>query len=210
MDGLLLNTEDLYESVGRALMLRRGKDYRDEVRQQMIGLPAPQALELLIQAEGLDTTWQELEKEFMQHFEAVLEQSLALMPGVEQWMQQVDELRLPRCVATSSNREFAERALRQVGILDRMDFVITAEEVERGKPHPDIYHEAAKRMGVSTAQMLVLEDSQNGTKAGVQSGAIVVSVPNQHTKNGNFEGAIMIVRSLLDERLVNWFEESKD
>lgn len=201
MDGLLLNTEDLYGEVGEILMQRRGKVYREEVRRRMIGLPAPQAFGVLIEAEDLNETWQELQKETDEVFEELLPTRLALMPGAEEVLRKVESLGLPRCVATSSTRHFATKVLSQVEVLNRLDFLLTAADVPRGKPHPDIYQEAARRMGVAAEAMLVLEDSQTGTKAGVEANAYVVSVPNEHTQHGSFEGARWIAKGLSDTRL---------
>lgn len=203
MDGLLLNTEDLYEEVTLELLRRRGKGSRNDLRKRMIGLPAPKAYEVLIEGEGLKETWEELHLETMELFEKKLEKELKSMPGVKELLDVIENEGLPKCVATSSTRSFASKALEMVGILDRFDFILTAEEVGRGKPFPDIYIEAAQRMRTNTPNMLVLEDSENGTKAGVKAGAYVISVPNRHTKDGNFEGAREVVSSLLDERIKN-------
>ena len=202
MDGLLLNTEDLYNDVGEMLMERRGKVYRDSVRKRMIGLPAPQAFGVLIEAESLTETWEELHDETLEIFEAILPTRLALMPGAKELLQLVEALKIPRCVATSSSREFAEKALLQVGVLNHLEFVLTAADVPRGKPFPDIYEESAKRMRAEVSTMLVLEDSPNGTRAGVSAGAYVVSVPNEHTEGGDFTGAQWIANTLQDERLI--------
>jgi pseudouridine 5'-phosphatase len=206
MDGLMLNTEDLYEQVGHILMERRGKRYREEVRSQMIGLPAPQAFGVLIREEGMSETWQELQSETDAIFEGILPTQLAAMAGLNELMIHLDRLGLPRCVATSSTQSFARKALSIVGMLDRVDFVITAEDVSRGKPHPDIYLAAAQRMSVDVDKMLVLEDSPTGTKAGVSSGAYVVSVPNEHTKHGIFEGSQWIAETLCDQRIYRLLE----
>lgn len=201
MDGLLLNTEDLYEEVTKELLQRRGRTFKEEVRTKMIGLPAPKAYQVLIESESLEETWQELHEDTERIFEGILETKLQTLHGVEETLQAVKNKGLPRCVATSSTRAFALKALEIVGVLDKLDFVLTAEEVPRGKPFPDIYLEAAKRMGVETGKMLVLEDSQNGTKAGVTAGAYVISVPNRHTQKGDFQGARWIANSLLDEKI---------
>ena len=201
MDGLMLNTEDLYEQVGHILMQRRGKLYREVVRSQMIGLPAPQAFGVLIREENMAESWQELQKETDGIFEDMLPTQLAAMQGLSELMDYLDEIQLPRCVATSSTQSFAKKALTIVGMLDRVDFVITAQDVPQGKPHPDIYLAAARRMAVEVERMLVLEDSPTGTKAGVSAGAYVVSVPNEHTKNGRFEGCRWIADTLHDKRI---------
>lgn len=198
MDGLILNTEDLYELVCGILMQRRGKTYREEVRNQMIGLPAIKAFGVLIEAEGLSESWQELQQETDDVFETILDTHLGTMPGVDDIFREIDSLGLPRCVATSSTQSFARRVLGQTGILDQIDFLITAEDVRQGKPNPDIYIAAAQRLGIDVTTMLVLEDSQTGTKAGVDSGAYVISVPNKHTEHGSFVGAKLVANTLLD------------
>jgi HAD superfamily hydrolase (TIGR01509 family) len=204
MDGLLLNTEDLYQLVSQQLMARRGKAYREDVRKLMIGLPAPQAFGVLIEHENLNETWQALQSETDELFETLLDERLETMQGVERLLEAIEQRGLPKCVATSSTQHFAKRALGKVGILPRLDFVITAEEVGRGKPHPEIYLAAAARMGISPEHMLVLEDSDTGTRAGVAANAQVISVPNAHTQHGAFAGAQLIANSLHDERIYHW------
>ena len=201
MDGLLINTEDLYEEVTKEILSRRGKVFKEEVRRRMIGLPAPQAYQVLIQSESLQDSWEQLHEETEVLFEGILQTRLSRLEGVEQTLSQIQRKGLARCVATSSTKNFAHQALSIVGILDQVDFVVTAQDVTRGKPHPDNYIEAAKRMGVQGGNILVLEDSENGTKAAVSAGAYVISVPNQHTKRGDFTGAKWIVDSLLDAKL---------
>jgi len=209
MDGLILNTEDLYDQVGTILMERRGREYREEVRQQMIGLQAKHAFEILIREERLVETWQDLQKETDSIFEEILPHQLRAMPGLEEFLQEVDRLKLPKCVATSSTHAFARKALGQLNLLAAFDFVITAEDVEHGKPKPDIYLKAAAKMNSAVKDMLVLEDSPKGTAAGVSAGAYVVSVPNKHTKKGTFHGCQWIADTLRDSRLYELLQEAK-
>jgi HAD superfamily hydrolase (TIGR01509 family) len=209
MDGLLLNTEDLYQEVCQTLMARRGKKYDEEVRRKMIGLPAPLAFGVLIEHGGLTDSWQQLQEETDALFEGILEARLEPMPGVGRLMETIRTHGLPRCVATSSTTSFATKVLDQVGLLSQLDFLITAEEVGKGKPHPDIYLAAAQRMGVSPDAMLVLEDSETGTKAGVSAGANVISVPNEHTRHGRFEGARLIAETLQDARIYAWLSHGR-
>jgi len=197
----MLNTEDLYEQVGHILMQRRGKTYRDDVRKKMIGLPARYAFGVLIEEEGMSESWQELQQETDEIFDSILPTQLAAMPGLKELLDYLDDKGLRRCVATSSSQSFARKALTLVGMLDRVDFVITAEDVSQGKPHPEIYLAAAKKMSVPVEDMLVLEDSATGTLAGVSAGAYVVSVPNEHTQQACFEGSQWIAKTLRDKRI---------
>ncbi|MBX3420380.1 MAG: HAD family phosphatase [Pirellulaceae bacterium] len=202
MDGLLVNTEQLYTQVGHVLLERRGRRFTSQLKDAMTGLPSPQAFELMIQWESLSDTVETLEAESDALFAEILPQQLALLEGVHQLLDHVDRAGWPRCVATSSSPGFADSVLRLVSIRERFDFVITAHDVPRGKPHPDIYHAAAQRMGVPTEQMMVLEDSHHGCKAGVTAGACTIAVPGEHSCGHDFSGAHWRAPSLLDPTIV--------
>ena len=202
MDGLLINTEELYFDVFEELMQRRDQHYTDELRRAMMGLPAPQAFAMLIDKAGLKESADELEQECDEIFSGVLPDRLAVMPGVIELLTQLERRGLPHCVATSSRRSFADECLEAVGVLERFDFIVTAAEVARGKPHPDIYLEAARRMGVATSNMLVLEDSQNGARAGVAAGSCTIAVPGDHSRDHDFTGVFAVVGWLGDANVL--------
>lgn len=210
MDGLTLNTEDLFEEVGNILMARRGKLYREEVRNQMMGLPAPYAYRVLIEAEQLSETWEQLQKETDEIFIDLLPGRVKPMPGILDLLDRLDARGMPRCICTSSHAEFADRALTLAGVRDRIDFVLTPRDVERGKPAPDIYLKAAQRMQVAIDRVLVLEDSSVGTQAGVASGAYVISVPSRHTRHGKFDGAQHIADGISDPAIAQLLPQVTD
>ncbi len=108
------------------------------------------------------------------------------MPGLFELLDIVDESRLPKAVATSSPREYMENLLGRFDLLHRFPVTLTAEDVTHGKPHPEIYLTAATRLNVHPGRMMVLEDSETGSRAGASAGAVVVSVPNIHTSKGDF------------------------
>jgi HAD superfamily hydrolase (TIGR01509 family) len=202
LDGLMLNTEDLYFQVGCRILEKRGKTFRNEVRRKMMGLPAQKAFELMIAEESLHDNWLDLQRESDEIFEEILATQVAPMPGLLALLDQLDQAKTPRCVATSSRKAFAEKALGYVDVLPRVDFIVTAEHVERGKPFPDIYLLAAERMGVSPSSMLVLEDSGHGTRAGVTAGACVIAVPGPHSADQDFSGAFHVACRLDDPRVL--------
>jgi pseudouridine-5'-monophosphatase len=198
MDGLLINTEELYFEVFDEMLQRRGQRYTHALRRSMMGLPSPQAFDVLIRDAGLNDTPEALEEECDEIFSGVLPDRLATMPGVFELLDLIRGLGLPHCVATSSRRSFATDSLMAVGVLERFDFVITAEEVARGKPFPDIYLGAAKRMAVPPQQMLVLEDSQHGTRAALAAGACAIAVPGEHSRDHDFTGVYRVANTLGD------------
>jgi beta-phosphoglucomutase-like phosphatase (HAD superfamily) len=79
---------------------------------------------------------------------------------------------------------------------------LTAEDVTQGKPHPEIYLTAASRIGVKPGEMLVLEDSEMGTRSAAAAGAVAVSVPHEHSRNHNFSSAYLIAEGLHDPRIL--------
>jgi HAD superfamily hydrolase (TIGR01509 family) len=200
LDGLMFNTEDLYEHVGTEVLRRRGKEFTVELMNQMIGRPSPIALALMIDYHGLEDTVEQIAQESAQVFHALLDERLEPMPGLLELLDELDAARLPRGIVTSSGRLFAERVLGVAGLADRFDFVITAEDIQRGKPDPEPYLLAATRLGVAAEQMLVLEDSANGALSGVASGAYTVAVPSGHTLGHAFPGVKFIANSLNEPR----------
>lgn len=186
LDGLSLNTEELYGEAGRILMERRGKLFREEIRRAMTGLPAEQAYDVLIGAESLVEDWRTLLAETELILAELLPERVRPMPGLCELLDQLDRKKIPRCVATSSTRRFAESALQLAGVRDRMDFIVTAEDVPRGKPAPDIYLLAMKKMESFPHETLVLEDSPTGTRAGLAAGCHVVAIPSEHVHREDF------------------------
>lgn len=198
MDGLMVNTEDLYTEVGALLLSRRGRTFTPALKKKMMGLPGQQAFALMIEHEQLDDSVATLATESDELFLDILPHRLEVLPGLLSLLDALDDRNLPRCVATSSPHHFAREVLGTVNLLARIDFVVTAEDVVHGKPYPDIYLEAARRMAVSSEQMLVLEDSHHGARAGVASGACTIAVPGSHSQDHDFLGVHFRANTLAD------------
>ncbi len=202
MDGLMVNTEELYTEVGDIILSRRGRRFSMELKKAMMGLPGPQAFGVMIEREQLNDTPQELACESDEIFVKLLPEKLQMLPGLESLLQRLDQMQTPRCIATSSPHHFVRQVLEIIDLRERFDFVITAEDVERGKPSPDIYIAAAQRLGIDPAEMLVLEDSHHGTRAGIRSGACTIAVPGEHSADHDFSGVFFQASSLNDPRIV--------
>lgn len=209
MDGLLVNTEELYTQVGSSILQRRGKKFSKELKNAMTGLPGPQAFSLMIEWENLTDAIETLEAESRAVFAEILPTQLRLLDGVTSLLNRLDDLNMPRCIATSSTREFANKVLSKVQIIERFDFIITAKDVGRGKPNPDIYWAAAERMNVRPEQMMVLEDSHHGCRAGVQSGACTIAVPGPHSQDHDFTGVHLRAQSLEDPAINHLLDQPR-
>jgi HAD superfamily hydrolase (TIGR01509 family) len=201
MDGLMFNSEEVYYQVGVELMRRRGREYSRELSDAIMGRPPKDCFERMIQWHALDDAWEALKVESEDVFLAIFEQWLQPMPGLMALLEALESAGLPKAICTSSSRRLAEAALERFDLSRRFQFVLTAENIVRGKPDPEIYLSAAKRFGIPPAEMLVLEDSQTGCRAATASGALTVAVPGEHSRNHDFSPATLIVDDLSDPRL---------
>jgi HAD superfamily hydrolase (TIGR01509 family) len=201
LDGLMFNTEELYQEVGSEILRRRGYEFTQELLDQMMGRPSHIALQLMIDTHTLKATVEELLVETDEIFPAILERRLAPMPGLTELMTALEINAIPKGIATSSRRSFVERVLGAFDFQKRFDPILTSEDIKLGKPDPEIYLKAASRLRVPPAEMLVLEDSQNGCRAAVAAGAVAVAVPGSHSSRHDFTGAALVAKSLADERI---------
>lgn len=201
LDGLMFNTEELYQWVGAELLGRRGKSFDEALLNAIMGRPPAISLQIMIDRHDLQDTVAELAAESQQIFGPVLDARLELMPGLADLLAALEEAEIPKAIATSSGPTFVGNVLGRFDLRPRFEFVLTCEDVTDGKPHPEVYLAAAKRFGLEPREMLVLEDSQNGCRAAVASGAYAVAVPGGHSRGHNFAGAQFVADSLADPRI---------
>ncbi len=201
LDGLMFNTEDLYQEVGGELLRRRGFEFTVELLDRMMGRPGSKALQIMIDFHGLDATVDQLLAETDEVFPRILDARLQMMPGLAELLAALESAAVPKAIATSSRRNFVCDVLGRFQLEPRFQFVLTAEDVVEGKPNPEIYLTAAARFGLPPGEMVVLEDSENGCRAAVRAGTIAVAVPGGHSRRHNFSGAALVAESLSDVRL---------
>jgi HAD superfamily hydrolase (TIGR01509 family) len=202
MDGLLLNTEHLYDLVIGELLASHGRTFTRECKLEMMGRPAQVALEIMKERHQLSADWQALAEEIEDRFASILPTHLELMPGVSDLLGMIADLPLPMTVATSSRRSFAETALRQAQIRDRFQFLLCGEEVLNGKPAPDIYLETARRLDLPPEKLIVLEDSHTGSLAATSARAYTVAVPGEHSAHQDFSHVDLVVPQVNDPRVL--------
>jgi len=201
MDGLIFNTEEIYTLVGTELLGRRGCPFSDELKDRIMGLRPQATFETMIRWHKLDESWEELARESNRIFVSLLDEHLAPLPGLFELLVVLERSAIPKAIATSSCRELAEACLRPFDLPPRFEFILTAEDVTRGKPDPEIYLTAAQRLGLHPRETMVLEDSENGCRAAVAAGAFTVAVPGEHSHQQDFSRAALVVESLADPRL---------
>jgi HAD superfamily hydrolase (TIGR01509 family) len=208
LDGLMFNTEALYQQVGTELLARRGKRFEAELLDRIMGRKSAVALQIMIDWHGLSDTVPLLAEESEAIFAEILDTQLQCMPGLERLLEALETAHIPKAIATSSSRRFVDNVLGRFGFAPRFEFILTSEDVVEGKPHPEIYEKAAVRFGLPPRQVMVLEDSENGCRAAVAAGTFAVAVPGGHSAKHDFGGAQFVAESLSDPRIYGALEIS--
>lgn len=202
LDGLMFNTEDLYQDVGNTVLARRGYSFTPELLNEMMGRQSNKALQIMIDWHNLSDTVEELTRESMEVMEGLLATRLAPMPGLLDLFAALEGANIPKAIATSSSRAFLDTVLNQSNLAGRFAFTVAGDEIEHGKPAPDIYLLAAEKHGCQPQEVLVLEDSQIGCRAAVAAENYAVAVPSGHSHTHKFPGAKFVADTLADDRIL--------
>ena len=199
-DGLTLDTEVTWTRAEAALYARYGVEFTLDHKREMLGTSG--AKSAMAMERHLDQAGRghELHAELRALVHAELDGAgVEAMPGARELIAALRERGVPIGLATNSGREFATRALTAAGVLDRFDAVVSAEEVEHPKPAPDVYLEAAARLGADPAATVALEDSETGVAAARAAGMTVIGVPS--FPGVALDAANLVVPALTDPRV---------
>jgi len=203
LDGLMFNTEVVFTLTGTELLRRRGKPAPREVFDRMMGRRAAEAFQVMIDMMELTDSIPDLQQESEFIFRELLDEHLRPMPGLFALLHAIEGRELPKGVATSSSRGYLTEMLGRFSLADRFQLLLGAEDVTHGKPDPEIYRTAAARLDVEPSQMLVLEDSEAGTRAAAAAGAHIIAVPHEHCCDHDYSSAKAIARDLVDPVILN-------
>lgn len=199
MDGLLLDSEGVWDDVREELARECGGRWHKGAQRDMMGMSAPEWSRYMHDVIGLTESPAEIDREVVRRMEADYRRSLPLLPGAVAAVERL-AARWPLGLASSSNRELIELALDLAAIADRFRVTVSSEEVDRGKPAPDVYLEAAQQLGVEPSRAAAVEDSHNGILAAKAAGMHVVAIPNSHyPPRGEALSAADVVLASLDE-----------
>lgn len=178
MDGLLLDTESLYLQAMQAAARSLDREMPLAFCHSMIGVPGRECDVMIQDFYGPGFSIVELRGHYSAIIKQLLETSIPVKAGVAELLDFLDAHGLPAAVATSSRRVTAAHHLGRAGLLERFKAVATIDDVERAKPHPDIYLEAARRLGVAPEHCIAFEDSSIGLTAAHAAGTMAIMVPD--------------------------------
>lgn len=179
MDGLLLDTEAMYiEAIQVAARALGYPDMPLDLCHSTAGVTGPMRNRVIEAHYGKGFDIEAFREHFSLHVRRLTGTGIPLKPGVIELLEFLDGRGLPLAVATSARRPTAENHLGKAGLLERFKAVATRDDVERTKPHPDVYLEAARRLAVAPECCIAFEDSNVGLEAAHAAGTMAFMVPD--------------------------------
>ena len=183
MDGLLVDSESASGEALRLFLDGHGHEMLPSTLEDSLGRRLPEAMEVVAAAYDLPGPLEELVVAFDAMRLEALRGSVVAMAGAAELLDWAAAQGLPRALATSSSRGQAEVALTEAALVGRFDVEVTGDEVQFGKPAPDLFLLAAERLGVPPQSCVVFEDAPAGLEAAARAGMRRVWVPNEHTRH---------------------------
>ena len=177
LDGVLLDSEELWDEVREGLARERGGRWHEGAQADMMGMSSREWSAYMHERIGLSEPPEEINAEVVRRMLERYRRELPLIPGAVEAVERL-AARWPLGLASSSNRELIDAALEVAGLSRYFRVTVSSEEVERGKPAPDVYLEAATRLGVTPERCAAIEDSQNGIRSAKAAGMRVIAIPN--------------------------------
>jgi HAD superfamily hydrolase (TIGR01509 family) len=176
-DGVLVDSEGAWDAARRAIVAENRGRWKDGATRAMMGMSAPEWSRYVRDELGVELEPEAISDRVVARLLAGYERSLPLLPGAVEAVRRI-AARWPVGLASSANREVIDAVLDGAGITERFAATVSSEEVERGKPAPDVYLEAARRIGVDPTACAAVEDSSNGLRAAHAAGMAVIATPN--------------------------------
>ena len=200
MDGVLVDSEPLFHKAVNVMVVRCGAApiTESENNQYLLGTTVEQTWVEVKKLRDIPQTPAELRAGYDAVVREVLRADLTPRPGVRQLIAEAQHRNLPIAVASSSLREWVELKLSVIGLTDAFPVRLGGDDIERGKPAPDIYIKAARLIGLEPAQCIAIEDSPIGLAAASASGAYTICTLTDSTRHLDLSAADVIIENLLD------------
>jgi HAD superfamily hydrolase (TIGR01509 family) len=178
MDGVLIQSEEVWDEVREAYVRERGGRYDAEIQRAMMGMSSTEWSRYLHETAGVPDEPETINAEVVGRMLAAYRDHLPLIDGAVEAVRRL-AARYPLGLASSSNRPLIDAALETAGVATCFTATVSSEEVARGKPAPDVYLEAARRLGVEPNACAAVEDSHGGIRSARAAGMRVIVFPNR-------------------------------
>ena len=179
LDGVLLDSEQVWDEAREQLAAERGGRWHPQAQRDMMGMSSTEWSRYMHESIGLPEPPEQINREVVERLTAIYREHLPAIPGAREAVERL-AARWPLGLASSSSRELIDLVLELLGVDELFAATVSSEEVARGKPAPDVYLEAARRLGVEPQRAAAVEDSHNGILSARAAGMRVLAIPNAH------------------------------
>jgi HAD superfamily hydrolase (TIGR01509 family) len=183
LDGVVVDSEQVWDEVRERYARERGGRYGPEATRAMMGMSAPEWSRYMVESVGVPGPPQDVVADVLARMLERYGERPPFLPGAVEAVRRVGA-RWPIAIASSSNPELIELVVRTAGLARLVRVAVSSQEVARGKPAPDVYLEAAARLGVEPTSAVAVEDSHNGIRSAKAAGLVVLAIPNPHFPPG--------------------------
>jgi HAD superfamily hydrolase (TIGR01509 family) len=184
LDGVLIDSEGAWAEVRREFVAERGGAWHDGAQRDMMGMSSPEWSRFMAEELGVDLPPERISDEVVGRLAALYRTRLPVLPGAREAVARL-AARWPLGLASSSNRPLIDLVLEAGGFAPYFRATVSSEEVEHGKPAPDVYLTAARKLGVDPPGCAAVEDSHNGILAAAAAGMRVIAIPNAEFPPGD-------------------------
>jgi HAD superfamily hydrolase (TIGR01509 family) len=178
LDGVLLDSETAWVEVKKQFIEESGGHWKESARLDMLGMSSTEWSRYMHDELGVSVAPERISLEVADRLVGRYRQRLPLLPGAVEVVRSLAR-EWPLGLASSSNRNVIDLVVEEAGLADAFAVTVSSEEVDRGKPAPDVYLEAARQLGVDPGSCAAIEDSTNGIRSAHAAGMGVVAVPNK-------------------------------
>ncbi|HWX95833.1 MAG TPA: HAD family phosphatase [Solirubrobacteraceae bacterium] len=179
LDGVLVDSETVWNEARRALVQETGGSWRADAQRAMMGMSSLEWSRYIHEELGVPLSPHAISQAVVDRLQALYRERLPLLPGAREAVASLAS-RWPLALASSANRPVIALVLGLAGLESYFRATVSSEEVAHGKPAPDVYLEAARRISCEPARCAAVEDSANGLRAAASAGMKVIAIPNQH------------------------------
>jgi HAD superfamily hydrolase (TIGR01509 family) len=179
LDGVLVDSEQVWDDVRETLARERSGRWHAQAQRDMMGMSSSEWSRYMHDVIGLRESPEEINREVVARMLDRYAHGPPWLPGAIDAVRRIGS-RWPLALASSSNRELIDGVLSAGGLSELFRATVSSEEVERGKPAPDVYLEAARRLGIAPGRCTAIEDSRNGIRSAKAARMLCVAIPNVH------------------------------
>lgn len=201
MDGTLIDSLDVWAESDRIFLEELGLPYNTSVSQAMKKMHYNSACDYIKETYSLEMPSEEIGRRIMEIVKDSYMHTIPLKPNVYEYLTAQQKKGIKMCVATSNDKELAVGALKNLGIYDMMEFVVTSDEVGIGKETPAIFIKAAEMLGFEPSETLVLDDSVHAVESAKSGGFIVGGV-----YGGKFADEFELIKKKADFTITDFGE----